>query len=88
MTPAEDRHYDRLAGDHAARERYLALLRSRRAAEQKNFRDAGENYDRSALVTVAAGVSLPPAVAFGTLVFLFGPALAAGQRLSDRSPRS
>ena len=85
MSRAEENHLDGLAGDYAARQHYLAVLRSRRAAADEKFRRAGESYARSTLVTVAACVLLPPAVAFGTLVFLFGPALAAGQRLSDRS---
>ena len=82
MTRAEERHLDGLAGDHSARQEYLTVLRSRRAAAEENLRRAGESYARSALVTVAACLLLPPAVAFGTLVFLFGPALAAAHHLA------
>jgi hypothetical protein len=79
MTRIEEEHYNRIAflGEQEA---YLSLIRRRRAHEEAVFNRAQKNYTQEAVTTAVACVLIPPAVVFGTLVFLFGPVLAAYRR--------
>lgn len=79
MTHIELDHYDRIAvlGEQDA---YLAFIRHRRAHEEAAYRSEQKNYARMTVTTAVACVLISPAVVFGTLVFLFGPVLAAYHR--------
>lgn len=87
MTRVELDHYDRIAF-RGEQEAYLSFIRRRRGNEAEQFRVEQKNYTRTVLTTGVTCVLIPPAVVFGTLVFLFGPALAAYRRNLDGSPQS
>lgn len=87
MTRAELAHYDRIASVRGEQAKYLTLLRLRRTREASSFRDEEKKHSRTVLTTAVACVLTPPAVVFGTLVFLFGPALAAYRRNLDARPQ-
>lgn len=79
MTRIELDHYDRIAylGEQDS---YLSFIRRRRAYEEAAFVREQKNYSQKAVTTAIGCVLIPPAVVFGTLVFLFGPVLAAYRR--------
>lgn len=79
MTRIERDHYDRIAflGEQDS---YLSLIRSRRAQEEAVYQSEQKKYSQKIVTTAVACVLIPPAVVFGTLVFLFGPVLAAYRR--------
>lgn len=62
---------------------YLSFLELRRASELAIFQEEQKNYEKKVFTTVIACVLIPPAVVFGTLVFLFGPVLAVCRRNLD-----
>jgi len=87
MTRSESAYFKRMASHPGEQEKFLAILLLRRNKEAAAFRDEEKKFYRTVLTTAIACVLTPPAVVFGTLMFLFGPALAAYHRNLDARPQ-